>query len=128
METLWEREVEKKGGERKRTSPKAEEEAEPSSSVLVRAARTRRGILCGLVSRTWGWVQGEALNSLKGVLWFERGSAGLPQEAAGLLQEAGLWRYAATLAANMLTGDERAASLERWASHLHQAVSPISFD
>eukprot|EP00884_Botryococcus_braunii_P018245 jgi/Botrbrau1/5103/Bobra.0128s0014.1 len=52
-------------------------------------------------------------------------SAGLPQEAAVLLQEAGLWRYAATLAANMLSGDERAASLERWASHLHQAEGKL---
>ncbi len=48
------------------------------------------------------------------------GVTGLPQEGATLLQEAGLWRYAATLAANMLSGDERAASLERWATHLHQ--------
>ena len=36
------------------------------------------------------------------------------------LQEAGLWRYAATLTAHTLKGDERAAALERWAAHVHQ--------
>ena len=38
-----------------------------------------------------------------------------------MLQEAGLWRYAATLAALQLSGDEKAAALERWAAHIHQA-------
>ena len=36
------------------------------------------------------------------------------------LQEAGLWRYAATLTAHTLKGDECAAALERWAAHVHQ--------
>ena len=39
------------------------------------------------------------------------------------LQEAGLWRYAATLTAHTLKGDERAAALERWAAHVHQVPS-----
>ncbi len=44
------------------------------------------------------------------------------------LQEAGLWRYAATLAARALSGDEKAAALERWALHIHQArVLPPRF-
>ena len=47
--------------------------------------------------------------------------AGLPNEAVAALQEAGLWRYAATLVAHALSGDERAAALERWAAHIHQA-------
>lgn len=38
-----------------------------------------------------------------------------------MLQEAGLWRYATTLAALQLSGDEKAAALERWAAHIHQA-------
>ena len=46
--------------------------------------------------------------------------AGLPQEGVAALQEAGLWRYAATLTAHTLKGDERAAALERWAAHVHQ--------
>lgn len=33
-------------------------------------------------------------------------SAGLPQEGVAALQEAGLWRYAATLTAHTLKGDE----------------------
>lgn len=48
-------------------------------------------------------------------------AAGLPNEAVAVLQEAGLWRYAATLAALQLSGDEKAAALERWAAHIHQA-------
>ena len=40
------------------------------------------------------------------------------------LQEAGLWRYAATLTAHTLKGDERAAALERWAAHVHQVRFP----
>ncbi len=51
--------------------------------------------------------------------------AGLPQEGVAALQEAGLWRYAATLTAHTLKGDERAAALERWAAHVHQ-VRPSS--
>lgn len=56
-------------------------------------------------------------------------AAGLPQEAVIVLQEAQLWRYAATLTANTLTGSDRAITLERWAAHIHQvscyaAVSP----
>ncbi len=42
-------------------------------------------------------------------------SAGLPQEGVAALQEAGLWRYAATLTAHTLKGDERSAALDRWA-------------
>jgi hypothetical protein len=37
------------------------------------------------------------------------------------LQEAGLWRYAATLTAHTLKGDERSAALDRWAAHVQQA-------
>ena len=50
--------------------------------------------------------------------------AGLPQEGVAALQEAGLWRYAATLTAHTLKGDERAAALERWAAHVHQVRPP----
>lgn len=38
-----------------------------------------------------------------------------------MLQEAGMWRYAATLTAQALSVPERAASLERWAAHKQQA-------
>jgi len=38
-----------------------------------------------------------------------------------VLQEAGLWRYAATLAAGALAPGPRAAALDRWAAHVHQA-------
>ena len=38
-----------------------------------------------------------------------------------MLQEAGMWRYAATLTAQALSAPERAASLERWAAHKQQA-------
>ncbi|KAK9867753.1 hypothetical protein WJX84_002654 [Apatococcus fuscideae] len=48
-------------------------------------------------------------------------AAGLPAEAASLLQEAGLWRYAASLAAHALKGSEKSATLERWANHTLQA-------
>ena len=37
-----------------------------------------------------------------------------------MLQEAGMWRYAATLTAQALSAPERAASLERWAAHKQQ--------
>ena len=50
--------------------------------------------------------------------------AGLPQEGVAALQEAGLWRYAATLTAHTLKGGERAAALERWAAHVHQVCPP----
>lgn len=43
------------------------------------------------------------------------------------LQEAGLWRYAATLTAHTLKGDERAAALERWAAHVHQVSERSPF-
>ncbi|KAK9829709.1 hypothetical protein WJX72_007460 [[Myrmecia] bisecta] len=52
-------------------------------------------------------------------------SAGLPQEAVALLQEAGLWKYASTLAANTLTGGDQAAALERWAAHIHQSEGSL---
>eukprot|EP00873_Tetraselmis_striata_P044832 jgi/Tetstr1/465096/TSEL_009824.t1 len=45
-------------------------------------------------------------------------SVGLPTEAATLLQDSGLWRHAATLAAAQLAGAERSAVLERWAEHV----------
>ncbi|KAK9863395.1 hypothetical protein WJX84_011255 [Apatococcus fuscideae] len=48
-------------------------------------------------------------------------AAGLPAEAASLLQEAGLWRYAASLAAHALKGSEKSNTLERWANHTLQA-------
>ena len=41
-------------------------------------------------------------------------------EAVTLLQDAGLWSYAATLAAHALRRDEQAAALERWAAYIHQ--------
>ncbi len=41
-------------------------------------------------------------------------SAGLFADAAILLQEAGLWRYASTLAAHSLAGGDRALALQRW--------------
>ena len=37
-----------------------------------------------------------------------------------MLMDAGLWRYAATLAAHALPRDEQATALERWAAHIHQ--------
>ena len=51
--------------------------------------------------------------------------AGLPQEGVTALQEAGLWRYAATLTAHTLKGNERAAALERWAAHIHQVTAAM---
>ncbi|KAG2490001.1 hypothetical protein HYH03_011468 [Edaphochlamys debaryana] len=45
-------------------------------------------------------------------------AAGLHAEAALILQEAGLWRYAAALAAHSLSGAERAAALQRWSDHV----------
>jgi len=52
-------------------------------------------------------------------------AAGLPQEAVNVLQEAQLWRYAATLTANTLSGSDRAITLERWASHIHQVSAML---
>ncbi|BDA45713.1 probable WD repeat-containing protein 11 at C-terminar half [Coccomyxa sp. Obi] len=52
-------------------------------------------------------------------------SAGLPQEGVAALQEAGLWRYAATLTAHTLKGDERSAALDRWAAHVHQTEGNV---
>ncbi|KAL0025839.1 hypothetical protein WJX79_004992, partial [Trebouxia sp. C0005] len=49
----------------------------------------------------------------------------LSQEAVNVLQEAQLWRYAATLTANTLSGSDRAITLERWASHIHQAEGSL---
>ncbi len=46
--------------------------------------------------------------------------AGLASEAVALLQEGHLWRYASTLAAHRLRGEQQAAALERWAAHIHQ--------
>lgn len=45
-------------------------------------------------------------------------TAGLAQEAVNLLQDAGLWDYAATLTAVSLKGQERAQALVRWAYHV----------
>lgn len=51
-------------------------------------------------------------------------SSGLRGEAAAVLQEAGLWRYAATLAAQ-LPPAAAAAALDNWAHHMQQvAPSP----
>ena len=50
-------------------------------------------------------------------------SAGLASEAVALLQEGHLWRYASTLAAHRLRGEQQAAALERWAAHIHQVGS-----
>ena len=47
-------------------------------------------------------------------------SSGLPMDAAAVLQEAGLWRYAATLAAQ-LPPSAAAAALDNWAHHMQQA-------
>ena len=47
-------------------------------------------------------------------------AAGLAAEAVSVLQDAGLWRYAATLAAGSLPPGPRAAALDRWAAHVHQ--------
>ena len=52
--------------------------------------------------------------------------AGLPQEGVTALQEAGLWRYAATLTAHTLKGNERAAALERWAAQVHEVCPPAN--
>ena len=42
-----------------------------------------------------------------------------------MLQEAGMWRYAATLTAQTLEPAERSAALERWATHKHQACRAV---
>lgn len=52
------------------------------------------------------------------------GSAGLPIEAVNVLQDSGLWKYAATLAAHALRRDQQTAALERWATHIHM-VTPF---
>ncbi|KAL4422261.1 hypothetical protein ABPG75_008458 [Micractinium tetrahymenae] len=48
-------------------------------------------------------------------------STGQHADAASLLQDSGLWRYASALAAHSLRGAERAAALERWAGHVAAA-------
>lgn len=45
---------------------------------------------------------------------------GLVAEAAAVLQDAGLWRYAATLAAGSLPPAAQAAVLDRWSTHALQ--------
>lgn len=49
-------------------------------------------------------------------------------EAVNVLQDNGLWKYAATLAAHALKRDEQAAALERWAVHIHQVCSSLNDD
>ncbi|KAI3424707.1 hypothetical protein D9Q98_008096 [Chlorella vulgaris] len=44
-------------------------------------------------------------------------STGQFADATALLQDGGLWRYAAVLMAHSLRGSERAAPMERWATH-----------
>lgn len=44
--------------------------------------------------------------------------SGLPQDAVDLLQDSGLWRYAATLTASRLDGVDHAHSCQRWAQHV----------
>lgn len=51
-------------------------------------------------------------------------SSGLPAEAAAVLQEAGLWRYAATLAAQ-LPPPAAAAALDNWAGHVQQGEGSV---
>ena len=43
-------------------------------------------------------------------------------EAVNVLQDNGLWKYAATLAAHALRRDEQTAALERWATHIHKVA------
>ena len=49
-------------------------------------------------------------------------ATGLPMEAVNVLQDNGLWKYAATLAAHALRRDEQTAALERWATHIHKVT------
>lgn len=51
-------------------------------------------------------------------------SSGLRAEAAAVLQEAGLWRYAATLAAQ-LPPAAAAAALDNWAHHMQQVLCSL---
>lgn len=48
-------------------------------------------------------------------------STGQHADAASLLQDSGLWRYASALAAHSLKASERAAAIERWAGHVASA-------
>lgn len=52
-------------------------------------------------------------------------SSGLPAEAAAVLQEGGLWRYAATLAAQ-LPPSAAAITLDSWAGHVHEVPCSCS--
>lgn len=52
--------------------------------------------------------------------WPDACLIGLPMEAVNVLQDNGLWRYAATLAAHALKRDEQSAALDRWAVQIHQ--------
>jgi hypothetical protein len=45
-------------------------------------------------------------------------STGQDADAVTILQDAGLWQYAATLAARSLSGTERAQALSRWAGYV----------
>lgn len=55
------------------------------------------------------------------VQWY----AGLVAEAAAVLQDAGLWRYAATLAAGSLPVSAQAAVLDRWSAHIAQVCAAL---
>ncbi|KAL4425017.1 hypothetical protein ABPG77_001795 [Micractinium sp. CCAP 211/92] len=48
-------------------------------------------------------------------------STGQHADAASLLQDSGLWRYASALVAHSLRAAERATALERWAGHVAAA-------
>ncbi|GMH43998.1 hypothetical protein BSKO_11932 [Bryopsis sp. KO-2023] len=52
-------------------------------------------------------------------------SAGLPNAAVSLLQDSGLWRYAATLTAARLEGRDHALSCLRWAQHVLVAEGSV---
>ena len=63
----------------------------------------------------------KAVISDETLLWtlhWRASPAGLPAEAVSVLQEAGEWRYAATLMAATLTAKDLAPALERWAHHV----------
>lgn len=45
-------------------------------------------------------------------------ASGLPHEAVGLLQDSGLWNYAAALTASTLDGYQFAISCMRWAQNI----------
>jgi hypothetical protein len=42
-----------------------------------------------------------------------------------VLQDAGLWRYAATLAAGSLPDSAQAAVLDRWSAHIAQVCAVL---